>query len=42
MVNYRMFKPEGVLAQFVRFFWSLEAQVPGSSPFIHRALPTIV
>jgi AraC-like DNA-binding protein len=39
MVDYKMFKPQGVLAQFVRFFWNLEAQVDGSNPFVHRALP---
>ncbi|MEJ7644583.1 MAG: AraC family transcriptional regulator [Chryseolinea sp.] len=39
MIQYRMHKPHGVLAQFVRFFWSLEAQVGALDPFIHRALP---
>jgi AraC-like DNA-binding protein len=39
MADYKMFKPQGVLAQFVRIFWNLEVQVEGSSPFVHRALP---
>jgi AraC-like DNA-binding protein len=34
-----MYKPEGVLAEYVRFYWSLEAQVEGIDPFVHRALP---
>jgi AraC-like DNA-binding protein len=34
-----MHKPQGVLAQFVRFFWSLEARVESIHPFVHRALP---
>ena len=40
MIEYKMFKPQGVLAQFVRFFWTLEAHVSlGDGPFVHRALP---
>lgn len=39
MVNYRMFKAQGVLSQFVRFFWNLEARVDATHPFIHRAMP---
>lgn len=40
MINYRMLKPQGALAEYVRFFWSLEAQVElMSEPFVHRALP---
>jgi AraC-like DNA-binding protein len=39
MVDYRMYKPQGALAHFVRFFWGLDVQVEGSSPFVHRALP---
>src|SRR5687767_10750132 len=39
MIQYSMHKPQGVLAHYVRFFWSLEAQVEGNDPFIHRALP---
>jgi len=40
MINYRMHKPQGVLAEYVRFFWSLEAQVQlMNEPFVHRALP---
>jgi AraC-like DNA-binding protein len=39
VIDYKMFKPHGVLAHFVRFFWNLEAQVDGSCPFVHRALP---
>lgn len=39
MVNYRMYEPQGTLAQFVRFFWSLEAEVGPSDSFVHRALP---
>ena len=34
-----MHKPQGVLAQYVRFFWSLEAEVSASDSFLHRALP---
>ncbi|MCD9015153.1 helix-turn-helix transcriptional regulator [Parachryseolinea silvisoli] len=40
MINYRTHKPQGVLAEYVRFFWSLEAQVElMNEPFAHRALP---
>jgi AraC-like DNA-binding protein len=39
MVKYRTFKPKGILAEFVRFFWSLEACVESHNPFVHRALP---
>ena len=39
MVNYYMHKPFGILAEYVRFFWSLEAKVNGAEPFTHRALP---
>jgi AraC-like DNA-binding protein len=39
MMQYRMFRPQGVLGEFVRFFWSLEAEVQGMEPFVHRALP---
>lgn len=34
-----MHKPQGILAEYVRFFWSLEVQVETTDPFIHRALP---
>jgi AraC-like DNA-binding protein len=39
MIQYHMYKPQGILADFVRFFWSLEAQVEAAEPFIHRTLP---
>src|SRR5688572_30679891 len=40
MINYRTLKPQGVLAEYVRFFWSLEAHVElMNEPFVHRALP---
>src|SRR5688500_619170 len=39
MIQYRTYPPNGVLAEFVRFFWSLEADVEASDPFVHRALP---
>lgn len=39
MVDYKMVKPHGALAQFVRFFWNLTVEVKGNDPFVHRALP---
>lgn len=39
MVKYSMHKPQGVLAEYVRFFWSLDAEVGASDSFLHRALP---
>src|SRR5690242_11650682 len=39
MIDYKMFKPQGILAQFVCSFWNLDAQVKESTPFAHRALP---
>src|SRR5688500_8869921 len=39
MIKYRMVKPHGVLAEYVRFFWSLDVQFQGLDPFVHRALP---
>lgn len=40
MVKYRSYKPAGVLSEYVRLFWSLEARVDGTNgPFVHRALP---
>jgi hypothetical protein len=39
MIHYEMFKPQGVLAQFVRLFWHLDGKVKEGDPFTHRALP---
>ena len=39
MVRYSMHKPQGVLGEYVRFFWSLDAQVEAVDSFVHRALP---
>src|SRR5687768_7306969 len=39
MIDYRMYEPQGILTQFVRFFWSLEAEVRPYESFVHRALP---
>lgn len=39
MVKYKMFKPQAVLREYIKFFWSLEAVVEPHEPFIHRALP---
>jgi AraC-like DNA-binding protein len=39
MIQYRMLEPHGVLGEYVRFFWSLDAQVEGMDSFVHRALP---
>lgn len=39
MIQYRTYRPQAVLADFVRFFWSLEAHVEAIDPFVHRALP---
>lgn len=39
MIRYSMHKPEGVLSEYVRFFWSLDAQVEATDSFVHRALP---
>jgi AraC-like DNA-binding protein len=34
-----MHTPQGVLGEYVRFFWSLDAQVGAMDTFVHRALP---
>lgn len=34
-----MIRPQGILTEYVRFFWSLEAEVGSGDPFLHRALP---
>lgn len=39
MVKYQMFKPQAVLREYIKFFWSLEAEVDPHEPFVHRALP---
>lgn len=39
MIEYRTYQPHEALTDFVRFFWSLEAQVDSIDPFVHRALP---
>ncbi len=39
MIQYRMHPPQGVLGEYVRFFWSLDAQVDATDSFVHRALP---
>lgn len=39
MAKYRMLKAEGILADYVRFFWTLEVEVCKDDPFIHRTLP---
>lgn len=39
MAQYRMLKAEGILADYVRFFWTLDVQVCKENPFIHRTLP---
>ena len=39
MTKYKMFKPQGALSAYVKFFWSLEAELGGNEPFVHRALP---
>jgi len=40
MIHYRMYQPQQSLRQFVRFFWSIDAQVSEiGDPFIHRTLP---
>jgi AraC-like DNA-binding protein len=39
MAKYRMLKAEGILADYVRFFWTLDVEVGNDDPFIHRTLP---
>jgi AraC-like DNA-binding protein len=39
MIQYKMHRPQGALAEYVRFFWSLNAQVDSMDSFVHRALP---
>lgn len=39
MVKYNMQKPPESLSDYVRFFWTLEANVGSMVPFVHRALP---
>lgn len=34
-----MHTPQGILGEYVRFFWSLEAHVDAMDSFVHRALP---
>ena len=41
MVKYSMQKPPESLSDYVRFFWTLEANVGSMVPFVHRALPRI-
>src|SRR3954467_13617256 len=39
MVKFTSQRPIPQLADYVRFFWSLEAQIDSYEPFVHRALP---
>jgi AraC-like DNA-binding protein len=39
VIRYSMSKPQGVLGEYVRFFWSLDAQIDATDSFVHRALP---
>ncbi|WP_165823807.1 helix-turn-helix transcriptional regulator [Pseudochryseolinea flava] len=40
MINYKTYQPDGCLAEYVRYFWSLEVEVERmNGPFVHRALP---
>ncbi len=40
MVSYQAYKPEEILRDYVRFFWSLHVDVRQmAQPFVHRALP---
>src|SRR3954469_24764423 len=40
MIHYQTYRPPGILAEYVRFFWSLEANVDAlDDPFVHRPLP---
>ena len=39
MVKYGIQKPLDALSDYVRFFWTLEANVGSMVPFVHRALP---
>lgn len=34
-----MIKAAGILADYVRFFWTLDVQVSKNDPFVHRTLP---
>jgi AraC-like DNA-binding protein len=39
MINYSSQEPAKELADYVRFFWTLDARVDSREPFVHRALP---
>ena len=39
MVQYKVYKPQRLLSEYIRFFWSLEVQVNEQDSFVHRALP---
>jgi AraC-like DNA-binding protein len=39
MINYSSHQPSKELADYVRFFWTLEARLGSMEPFVHRALP---
>jgi AraC-like DNA-binding protein len=39
MIEYRTYQPQGILAHFIRYFWSLNVGVLEQEPFVHRALP---
>jgi AraC-like DNA-binding protein len=39
MIKYCSQQPSQALADYVRFFWTLEAQIGSTEPFVHRALP---
>jgi AraC-like DNA-binding protein len=39
MLKYSIQNPREELTDYVRFFWTLEAKVGSTEPFVHRALP---
>ncbi|AWI25310.1 helix-turn-helix transcriptional regulator [Flavobacterium pallidum] len=37
-MNYQTFAPPAHLAPYVRFFWTLECEVPAGMPYVHRCM----
>lgn len=38
MINYRTILPPPVLRPFVRLYWVLESDAPGTEPYVHRTM----
>lgn len=38
MIRYRTIQPQPSLRPFVRFYWVLESDAPGTAPYVHRTM----